>query len=763
MTVTAAWMAQQLAEFTEVFDGDDDVRRLTFALDQVAESFDAELAMVVLDGEVRRTVGLPDTDLRSRIEAAPLGTSVVHGDLGDIHVAAVAVPRGARDDRLVVGRLGEPLSAVELTLVRSMARTLGVALELHEARAIERCLHEEIEERSRSNARLLDNLSHRQRVLDHLFQIQKSISERAPIMQVLDSITAAAAELIPNTFVGLRLVEAGGDTAVLAAVVGGDGILQRTDERIPIGEGIAGRSILENRFLVADDYRSCDDRTDNWVALGVTTVMATPVRRNGAAVGSLIAMTWEEGRRFGEEEQHLLQSLAEHGSLAFNDASALSVIQQSLERAVYDSQHDQLTGLANRKQAVDCLADWAGGDVGTSVIFVDLDRFKAVNDAYGHTTGDEILRIVAARLTDAVRVDDIVARLSGDEFLVIARSSDEALVEELAARVADTLNFVATVGFRDVRVSASVGCARHLPGETPDDVVANADLAMYRAKESGGGRLVRFDGAMRDERTAELTLERELRAAIDGDQLDVFFQPVVDLADGALIGAEALVRWRHPERGVLAPGLFVDAAEASGLIGGVDEAALRRALEYLGDWEERGMVPERFRLSVNVSARRFGDACLAETVAAHLARRGIEPSRLWLEITETVMMRQVDESLRTMHALRDLGVHLAVDDFGTGWSSLSYLKQFPVEALKVDQSFVAGVCGSDDDRAIVEATVQLASALGLGVVAEGVEEPEQADALRSLGCRAAQGYLFSRPVPADEFVERWLLRPLVRQ
>lgn len=762
MSVAAAWMAQQLAEFSSVFDGEDDARRIALALDRVAESFDAEFAVVVLDGEAVRAVGLNDVALRTSLLEAPAGTTVVEDRRhGSVHVTVVTIPRAGGDDRLAVGRLSDALSAVEVTLLRSMARTLGVALELHEARAVERRLHDEIAERSRSNARLVESLSQRQLVLDHLFRIQRSISERAPIMTVLDSITASASELIPSTIIGLRLVEATGDTAALVAVVGEDGILQRTNESVPVGEGIAGRSIAENKFLITDDYPSSPDRAERWLSIGVTTVMASPVRRNGVAVGTLVAMSWEPGRRFDEEEQHLLQSLAEHGSLAFNDASAIEVIQRSLERAVFDSHHDQLTGVANRKQAIERLEEWAATEAGTTVIFVDLDRFKSINDAYGHTTGDEILRLVAARLTEAVRVDDLVARLSGDEFLVIARSPDDDIVDDLAGRIADTLSFVATVGFREIRVSASVGCARHIPGETADDVVANADLAMYRAKESGGGQLVRFDGVMRDERNAELTLERELRFAIEHNEFDVFFQPVVDLESGRLIGAEALVRWNHPQRGVLSPGHFVEAAEAAGLIAQIDTAAMRRAVHHLERWELAGRVAPDFRISVNVSARRFGDQRLVETVRNELEHRSLAPSRLWLEITETAMMRDVEGSLRTMHALRELGVHLSVDDFGTGWSSLAYLKQFPVEALKIDQSFVAGLCDNPDDHAIVEATIQLAAALGLGVIAEGVEEQAQADELRRLGCRSVQGYLYSRPLPAAGFEEHWLSETLV--
>jgi len=762
-------MAQQLAEFSLVFDGDNDERRLTLALDRVAESFDAEIGAVIIDGAVRRSIGLTDgassasstTELLDDVLGAPLGTFVIDDTaVGSIHVSSVALPRGAGDHRLIVGRVSAPLDAVELTLLRSMARTLGIALELHEARALERQLHDEIAERSQANSVLVADLSQRQRVLDHLFRIQRSITERAPIMSVLDSISVSAAELIPGTFIALRLVEAARETAALVSIVGPDGEIHRTGERIRVGEGIGGRSISENRFLIADDYATSRDVLEAYRARGITTVMASPVRRNGEAVGTLLAVSGQQGRRFSEAEQHLLQSLAEHGSLAFNDASAIEVIQRSLERAVFDSQHDQLTGLANRKQAIERLEAWAADDSGTTVIFVDLDRFKSINDAYGHSTGDEILRLVAKRLSDATRVDDLVARLSGDEFLVLARSPDEDTAIELAERIAEALTFSASVSNREIRVSASVGCARHIAGESADDVVANADLAMYRAKESGGGQLIRFDGDMREQRRAELTLEREIRYAIDHDELIVHFQPVIDLATSTLIGAEALIRWNHPVRGLLSPAHFVDAAEVAGLITHIDTAALRRSVEQLATWDRAGLIGPKFRISVNVSAHQFRDQQLVASVASELQRSGVDPSRLWLEITETAMMRDVDVSLATMHALTELGAHLSVDDFGTGWSSLAYLKQFPVEALKIDQSFVAGLCTSADDHAIVEATIRLAGALGLSVIAEGVEDIDQADELHRLGCQSVQGYLYSRPVPAEDFAEHWLMPAL---
>lgn len=744
---------RQLAEYVSVFEGDDDERRLRRAVEQTARSLDVEVAAVVSDNIVRCSWGPIDGEIAG---SPPGSREIDHSSLGALFVSCVVIDRRMGNHRLVVARRSTCLDDVELTLLASMARTLGLALDLHEARSIERQLHDDLTERSRINSRLAASLDQRDRLLDRLFRIQRSITERDPITGVLDSIVVAAVGLIGESLVGLRIVNSVSDTATLVAAAGPDGVLHRSTETVGVDQGLGGRSITENRFIVWDDYQTAPDALANWCDVGVTTAMSAPVRRNGAAVACLTAFSTKSGHRYSEDDHQVLRALAEHGSLALNDASAIEVIQRSLERAVFDSQHDQLTGLANRSKAIERLTEWASADSGTSVIFVDLDRFKTINDAYGHSTGDEILRQVARRLSDVVRVDDVVARLAGDEFLVLARSDDEATVADLAGRIADHLTFVAIVDRREIPVSASVGCARHLVGESPDDVIANADVAMFRAKESGGARLVQFDRNMRDERLAQLKLERELRFAAEHDEFIVFFQPVIELATLRLVGAEALVRWQHPRRGLLQPGAFIDAAEDAGLLGEIDSAALHQAVGQLASWQRSGDVDDAFRIGVNVSARQFGDQRLVSMVAEELDDAGLDPSRLWLEITETTMMRDVAQSSATMHELKALGAHLSVDDFGTGWSSLAYLKQFPVEALKIDQSFIAGLCRNADDRAIVEATIGLAKALGLGVIAEGVETPEQANELLAMGCPSVQGYLYSRPLPADEFARRWL-------
>ena len=462
-------------------------------------------------------------------------------------------------------------------------------------------------------------------------------------------------------------------------------------------------------------------------------------------------------RTLTELSVHLERYLATGGDLA-----TVAQLAELARRAadLVAGEQDHLTGLATRDEAIRRLQRWSIDGESATVICINIDRFKAINDSYGRSTGDEILRQVAGRLTDVTRADDVVTRTAGDEFLVLARAEDPdvELAVDIANRISDSLSFTAVVGRLRVPITASAGCAVHYVGESADDVITNADVAMRLAKSQGGDQLVRFDTEMRVRLISELTLEREIRFGIEHDEFVVNFQPVVDLRTGELRGAEALVRWNHPTRGRLEPGDFIESAELAGLAGRLDSYVLRCAVRRLSDWRSAGLISDEFRLGVNVSGSRFGESQMVDEVIGELSAAGVTAQQLVLEITETSMMRDIERSLTTMKQLTGVGLRLSVDDFGTGWSSLAYLKQFPVDSLKIDQSFVAGLGVNADDDAIVRATIDLAGALGLRVVAEGVERTEQAAALLALGCGSAQGYLYSRPLEADVFVEQWLRR-----
>ncbi|MCK2125179.1 EAL domain-containing protein [Thauera aromatica] len=415
--------------------------------------------------------------------------------------------------------------------------------------------------------------------------------------------------------------------------------------------------------------------------------------------------------------------------------------------------HDPLTGLPNRNLLHDRLAHaiTRRGEGLNAVLFLDLDRFKLINDSYGHDVGDELLRAVAARLQHCLRAEDTVARLGGDEFVVLLEdlpSVDAAAA--IAGKIASHLSVPVTVGERELPLAASVGIALHpRDGSDPQTLLKHADTAMYRAKEAGRGGFCFFAADMNAQALQRLTLENDLRRALENGELEVFYQAQVALDDGRLTGAEALVRWRHPVKGLVPPAAFIPVAEETGLIVSLGEQVLRAACRQLATWQRQGLP--RLTVAVNLSPRQFRQPDLVDRVAAILAETGADPDWLELEITESAAMQHAEETIGALRRLREMGVSLAIDDFGTGYSSLSYLKRFPIDKLKIDRSFVQGVPGNGDDAAIVQAIIAMARSLGLALLAEGVESAAQHDFLQAQGCALAQGWLFGRAVPAAAF------------
>ncbi|WP_266096313.1 putative bifunctional diguanylate cyclase/phosphodiesterase [Rubrobacter tropicus] len=386
-----------------------------------------------------------------------------------------------------------------------------------------------------------------------------------------------------------------------------------------------------------------------------------------------------------------------------------------------------------------------------ALVFVDLDRFKAVNDTFGHDCGDALLREVARRIRDRVRESDTVARLGGDEFALILENLSEA---EDAARVAQDvqrrlLEPVLLAGDQ-IPVSASMGIALW-PASGRERLLKDADAAMYRAKRQGGNGHRFYTEEMNAQATARLTLERDLRRALQDEQFVLYYQPQVDLSTGRIVGAEALLRWRHVERGLVSPGEFIPILEESRLINSVGRWVLGSACRQGRAWREAGLPP--LRVSVNLSARQFGRRDLADDIAGALAEGGMEQENLELEITESLLMEDPETALATLGRLRTElgGVGISIDDFGTGYSSLYRLKALPVQRIKIDRSFIRGVPEDREDAAITAAVIGLAHDLSLRVVAEGVETAEQLAFLRAHGCDEAQGFFFGRPVPAEEF------------
>lgn len=431
------------------------------------------------------------------------------------------------------------------------------------------------------------------------------------------------------------------------------------------------------------------------------------------------------------------------------------------ERLRHQALHDPLTGLPNRTlfaQRLELALSRARmQEEPGALLFLDLDGFKDVNDSLGHEAGDKLLVEAAERLMALLTPGATVARFGGDEFAVLLEHpSDEAEAMRVAERIVGTLGEPFVLAEREASISASIGIvALSASSGGSEELLRDADVAMYRAKEEGKGRYRVFEEAMRVRILQRLRLEDELRRAIQQEEFALHYQPKVKLPTGKIVGFEALVRWRHPERGMLPPSAFVPLAEETGLIVPIGLRVLGEACRRAKEWQERFPGVPPLVMCVNLSARQLRDPELVSDVARVLEETGLDPASLDLEITESVLVRDTEASVVVLDRLRGLGLNLIVDDFGTEYSSLSYLKRLPVNFLKIDRSFVAGIDKDAKDEAIVSSVVGLASSLGMAAIAEGVESAGQAVRLHELGCGLAQGFYFGKPRPAEEVLQ-WL-------
>ena len=418
--------------------------------------------------------------------------------------------------------------------------------------------------------------------------------------------------------------------------------------------------------------------------------------------------------------------------------------------------HDALTNLPNRLLLVDraerAMAQVHRGGPPVAILFLDLDNFKVVNDSLGHGHGDAVLCEVARRLTTVVRDTDTISRFGGDEFAVLLtqiRDTADAII--IAERIRAVLEPPISHLGRQINLTTSIGIAMvdRSVGE-PDDLLRRADVAMYRAKAQGRNRIAIFDAILHQVATHRLETETDLRQAIVNEQFELHYQPKISLDNGEITGFEALVRWNHPVRGQVPPAEFIPLAEESALIVPLGRWVLDTACRQAVEWARNRPGLEPLTMSVNLSPLQFQQADLVTQVEQTLRATGLAPACLTIEITETAVMEDIDVTVNRLHALKALGVKIAIDDFGTGYSSLAYLKRFPVDVLKIDQSFVSGLGITPVDTAIVSATITLAHTLGITVVAEGVETSDQRDRLLALACDRAQGYYFSKPIPAGD-------------
>ncbi|TML74828.1 MAG: EAL domain-containing protein, partial [Actinobacteria bacterium] len=442
---------------------------------------------------------------------------------------------------------------------------------------------------------------------------------------------------------------------------------------------------------------------------------------------------------FGDADLELFETFAGHASILLENGRlehSLAQVTQLKEQLRHQAYHDALTGLPNRLHLLEAVEQELGRGTGsTAVLYLDLDRFKSVNDTWGHSAGDELLTEFARRLSGAIRAQDLAARLGGDEFAVLVRDADSEAAIAAARRMLEALDGTYALGCGDVACHVSVGIAVGGVGETSgEDLIRNADIAMYSVKQSDRAYTL-YEAELHEKLRAQRQLGLDLETALERREIAVHFQPVVRLADGEIEGFEVLARWQHPTRGFLTAADFLPAAE------------------------EAGLTVELGRL---VLPAELANERLVDTLAEALKGYGVNPGRLVIEVTESGVIQGSDGALVAMRRLRDLGVGLTIDDFGTGYSSLSRLAEFPIESLKIPKPFVDKLVGEDADEAFVDAILRLSDSLGLAAVAEGIEHPAQAERLRQLGCRFGQGYLFGRPAPAEE-VERLLYQEAARR
>jgi predicted signal transduction protein with EAL and GGDEF domain len=493
--------------------------------------------------------------------------------------------------------------------------------------------------------------------------------------------------------------------------------------------------------------------------------MSRPLREIAAAAGDIAAGNWaRQVPVAGSAEATTM-------AVAFNDMS--KGLRSAQERLLHDAFHDLLTELPNRTLFMDRLQRAIGRrtrhpEYIFAVLFIDLDRFKAVNDSLGHPAGDRLLLEIAHRLTGALRSEDTVsrpavaapndetdhtlARVGGDEFTILLEDiRDPSDAVRVAERIRSAVAAPVALGGQELFTTASVGVAVSTSAQcSGEDLVRDADIAMYRAKASGGDQCSVFDATMYDRAVERLQLETDLRRAIEREEFRLRYQPIVSLGDHRVIGFEALLRWQHPQQGLLSPGAFLTVAEETGLITRIDRWVLREACAQARLWQTWFPGDSPASVSVNISSMGFGQPDIVHQVASALQETGLDPHSLRLEITESVAMADAERARTILIELRALGVRISLDDFGTGYSSLSYLQRFPVDTLKIDRSFVAGIDRNDECCEIIRTILNLARTLGLDVIAEGTETSAQVDYLEGLDCRFGQGYFFSRPLPLEE-------------
>jgi diguanylate cyclase (GGDEF)-like protein/PAS domain S-box-containing protein len=557
-------------------------------------------------------------------------------------------------------------------------------------------------------------------------------------------------------------------SAAMSSSIDGMAILDRDGRFTYLNEALVKACGYDDpNELIGKDWKTLyDEQQLRWFGLHLEPALEKEGSWRGEAIGKR-----RDGSTFPQELSIATINKNERVCVV-RDTGERKALERRLKHQAF---HDSLTGLPNRTLFMDrlehALARSFRDRTHLGVLFLDLDNFKIINDSLGHEVGDQLLIAVSSRLQEGLRPGDTVARLGGDEFTVlledVANVSDAMRVAE---RITEVLRTPLTVAGHEVFVGTSIGIALNTPeASTPPDLIREADMAMYKAKVGGKARYEIFDPAMHAYASQRLQLQSDLHRAIERRELRVYYQPKVEFASEKIEGLEALVRWEHPERGLLAPDKFITLAEETGLIVPIGRWVLEEACKQLSEWQEQHPSVNRLTMSVNLSAKQLQQPQLVKEVAEVLRATRLDPASLVLEITESALMVDEPSTTATLQALKSLGVQLAMDDFGTGYSSLSFLRNFPIAIIKIDKSFIREMGRDASEAAIVSGVIHLAHALRLQVVAEGIETPDQLNQLRALECDLGQGFYFGKPLPSNEAQDLYLrnapflYHPLLRE
>jgi len=587
--------------------------------------------------------------------------------------------------------------------------------------------------------------------------------------ELFDLVCLAASNGAKFTSTTIALAKADSDQLEIVASAGPSSDTTRNvrlsiDPERPEGRGMSGTAFRTRQPCISNDYLS-DQRVSAFHAIvrgdGARSGAAFPLIVHDQAVGVMIYMSTEPAA-FTDEFVELLQRLADNVSFAMENFDRAEEKNKADERIEYLASYDSLTNLPNRETFNGLLREAIEAaqrrEHQFALLFIDLDRFKVINDSLGHEAGDLLLLEIADRLRRVLRASDVVARLGGDEFVVILDQCGEIDdVQRISAELLTVLGKPMELAGHECHTTASIGIAMYpANGADAQTLTKNADMAMYLAKEDGKNGYRFFSNEVKTQSIERLSLESALRRALEREQFSLNYQPKVDMETGQITGVEALLRWNHPDLGNVSPAQFIPLAEETGLIVPIGRWVLNEACAQAMAWQRRGLLP--LSMAVNLSPRQFVDEHLLQDVDEALAASGMSPVLLQLEVTESMMMRNVGRALKVLDAIQSRGIRLAIDDFGTGYSSMSLMKHFPIDTIKIDRSFVRDLPHDSEDQAIAQAIISMGKALGMTVVAEGVENVEQEAFLRAHGCDEMQGFLIAKPLPAKQMAE--LLRPI---